>query len=42
MGRKIIVVGEAEKRSKMIEINKRLRGEPIPHRCTCATDHGWH
>ena len=38
----IIRVGEAERRQWFIDTNKRLRGERIPHRCTCAQDHGWH
>lgn len=24
------------------ELNRMLRGERKPQRCTCAEDHGWH
>ena len=40
--RVVFTVGEAERRAKIVAINKRFRGEHIPQRYTCSINHGWH
>jgi hypothetical protein len=40
--KRTIVIGKQERETAMINLNKKLRGDYIPHRCTCPINHGWH